>query len=49
MPKHVAGERCRAVVSKYIGETKKNLRRMFDAAEDGGIILFFDEADVLFI
>lgn len=37
-----------AVVSKYIGETEKNLRKMFDAAEDGGAILFFDEADALF-
>ena len=37
-----------AVVSKYIGETEKNLRRVFDAAEDGGAILFFDEADALF-
>ncbi|HYQ17178.1 MAG TPA: ATP-binding protein, partial [Polyangiaceae bacterium] len=37
-----------AVVSKYIGETEKNLRRMFDAAEDGGALLFFDEADALF-
>ena len=37
-----------AVVSKYIGETEKNLRRLFDAAEDGGCILFFDEADALF-
>lgn len=37
-----------AVVSKYIGETEKNLRRLFDAAEDGGSILFFDEADALF-
>jgi SpoVK/Ycf46/Vps4 family AAA+-type ATPase len=36
------------VVSKYIGETEKNLRRVFDAAEDGGAILFFDEADTLF-
>lgn len=36
------------VVSKYIGETEKNLRRLFDAAEDGGGILFFDEADALF-
>ena len=35
------------VVSKYIGETEKNLRRLFDAAEDGGAILFFDEADAL--
>jgi SpoVK/Ycf46/Vps4 family AAA+-type ATPase len=37
-----------AVVSKYIGETEKNLRRLFDSAEDGGAILFFDEADALF-
>lgn len=37
-----------AVVSKYIGETEKNLRQLFDAAEDGGAILFFDEADALF-
>jgi len=36
------------VVSKYIGETEKNLRQVFDAAEDGGAILFFDEADALF-
>jgi hypothetical protein len=37
-----------AVVSKYIGETEKNLRKLFDAAEHGGAILFFDEADALF-
>ena len=37
-----------AVVSKYIGETEKNLRRLFDAAEGGSTILFFDEADALF-
>jgi len=37
-----------SVVSKYIGETEKNLRRLFDAAEDGGALLFFDEADALF-
>jgi winged helix domain-containing protein/ATPase family protein associated with various cellular activities (AAA) len=37
-----------AVVSKYIGETEKNLRRLFDAADAGGAILFFDEADALF-
>ncbi len=37
-----------AVVSKYVGETEKNLRRLFDAAEKGGAILFFDEADSLF-
>jgi len=36
------------VMSKYIGETEKNLQRLFDAAEDGGAILFFDEADALF-
>jgi hypothetical protein len=36
------------VVSKYIGETEKNLRRVFDAAEDGGALLLFDEADALF-
>lgn len=37
-----------AIVSKYIGETEKNLRKVFDAAEDGGTLLFFDEADALF-
>jgi SpoVK/Ycf46/Vps4 family AAA+-type ATPase len=37
-----------AVISKYIGETEKNLRKLFDAAEDSGAILFFDEADALF-
>ena len=37
-----------AVVSKYIGETEKNLRRVFDAAEGCGAILLFDEADALF-
>ncbi|WP_421566983.1 ATP-binding protein [Stenotrophomonas sp. PD6] len=37
-----------SVVSKYIGETEKNLRRLFDAAEQGGALLFFDEADALF-
>ena len=36
------------VVSKYIGETEKNLRAVFDAAEASGAILFFDEADALF-
>ena len=36
------------MVSKYIGETEKNLRRVFDAAEAGGAILLFDEADALF-
>jgi hypothetical protein len=37
-----------AVVSKYIGETEKNLKRLFDAAEGSGAILLFDEADALF-
>lgn len=36
------------VVNKYIGETEKNLRRLFDAAEASDVILFFDEADSLF-
>jgi ATP-dependent 26S proteasome regulatory subunit len=36
------------VISKYIGETEKNLRRVFDAADDGAAILLFDEADALF-
>jgi vesicle-fusing ATPase len=36
------------VVSKYIGETEKNLARIFAAAENGGAILLFDEADALF-
>jgi AAA+ superfamily predicted ATPase len=36
------------VVSKYIGETEANLRRVFDAAEENGAILLFDEADSLF-
>jgi ATPase family associated with various cellular activities (AAA) len=37
-----------SVVSKYIGETEKNLRQVFDCAEQGGAILLFDEADALF-
>jgi hypothetical protein len=36
------------VVSKYIGETEKNLARLFDAADAADVILFFDEADALF-
>ncbi|WP_213956940.1 ATP-binding protein [Variovorax sp. dw_954] len=36
------------VVSKYIGETEKNLARIFDAADGGGLVLLFDEADALF-
>ena len=35
------------VVSKYIGETEKNLGRIFDGAERSGSVLFFDEADAL--
>jgi AAA+ superfamily predicted ATPase len=37
-----------AVVSKYIGETEKNLERIFTAAGSGNLVLFFDEADALF-
>ncbi|MBT3222255.1 MAG: ATP-binding protein, partial [Proteobacteria bacterium] len=36
------------VISKYIGETEKNLAKIFDAAEAGGVVLLFDEADALF-
>lgn len=36
------------VVSKFIGETEKNLRRIFDGAEECGALLLFDEADALF-
>ncbi len=36
------------IVSKYIGETEKNLRMVFDAADAGGCVLLFDEADALF-
>jgi hypothetical protein len=36
------------VVSKYIGETEKNLKQVFDAAETGGVMLLFDEADAIF-
>lgn len=36
------------VVNKYIGETEKNLRRLFDAADTADVMLFFDEADALF-
>ncbi len=36
------------VVNKYIGETEKNLKRLFDAADVSDIVLFFDEADALF-
>lgn len=37
-----------SLVSKYYGETEKNIKKVFDACEDGGAILFFDEADALF-
>lgn len=36
------------VISKYVGETEKNLGRIFDSAQHKGWILFFDEADALF-
>jgi hypothetical protein len=36
------------VISKYIGETEKNLSRVFDTAEQGAAVLLFDEADALF-
>jgi AAA+ superfamily predicted ATPase len=37
-----------ATVSKYIGETEKHLAQIFDAAETGGVVLLFDEADAIF-
>lgn len=37
-----------SLVSKYIGETEKNLKKIFDEAETSNSILFFDEADALF-
>ena len=37
-----------SVVSKYIGDTEKNLKRIFDAADAGGCVLLFDESDALF-
>ena len=37
-----------SVVNKYIGETEKNLKRLFDAAEVSDVILLFDEAEALF-
>ncbi len=37
-----------SIVSKYIGETEKNLRRIFDGAEESGAVLLFDEADAIF-
>lgn len=37
-----------SILSKYIGDVEKNLKRVFDAFEDSGAILFFDEADSLY-
>ena len=37
-----------SVVSKWIGDTEKHLKRVFDAAEQGGVLLLFDEADAIF-
>ncbi|UVO55701.1 ATP-binding protein [Sphingomonas sp. SUN039] len=37
-----------SIVSKWLGDTEKNLRRVFDAAEEGSVILQFDEADAIF-
>jgi hypothetical protein len=37
-----------SVVSKYIGETEKNLKRVIDAAQLSGVVLLFDEADAIF-
>lgn len=37
-----------SVISKYIGETEKNLKKVFDAADEGGAVLLFDEADSIF-
>lgn len=37
-----------AIVSKYIGETEKNIARIFDAAENSGAVLLFDEGEALF-
>src|SRR5690606_31238417 len=37
-----------SVISRWVGETEKNLRAIFDAAEGGGALILFDEADALF-
>jgi SpoVK/Ycf46/Vps4 family AAA+-type ATPase len=37
-----------SIVSKWLGETEKNLRRVFDTADEGSVILQFDEADAIF-
>jgi len=36
------------VMSKYIGETEKNLKQIFDSCEQANVLLFFDEADAIF-
>lgn len=46
--KHVFRVDLSMIVSKYVGETEKNLAKVFDKAEHSGWILFFDEADALF-
>jgi hypothetical protein len=46
--KHVFRVDLSTVVSKYIGETEKNLARLFDEADDRNWVLFFDEADAIF-
>lgn len=45
---HLAGVDLSAVVSKHVGETERNVNRVFDMANRHGSILFFDEADALF-
>jgi SpoVK/Ycf46/Vps4 family AAA+-type ATPase len=45
---NIGGRAGPLVVSKFIGETEKNLARVFDQAQHKGWILFFDEADALF-
>ena len=37
-----------SVISRWVGETEKNLKEIFDAAEGGGTVILFDEADSLF-
>jgi SpoVK/Ycf46/Vps4 family AAA+-type ATPase len=38
---------CRRWVSKYIGETEKNRKQVFDVVEEGSVLFLFDEADAL--
>ena len=38
-----------SVVSRWVGETEKNLREIFDAAEGGAVVILFDEADSLLV